>query len=250
MIKTVIIDDEVAAVDIVEILCGKYSDLIEISATANTIAKGIKCIEQFKPELVFLDIEFPEGSGFDVLRAFPKFEFHTVFITAFDDYALEAIKNHALYYILKPVDYQEFQNMLDIVTNRIQSNSENNRGKVQDFLQNQAVKKIGIPDTNGVIYLDSDKIVRIEASGPYCEVHLINGKKYVVSRILKTFEKVLSPLGFKRVHRSHIVNLEHILSYSKTDGGLLFLSNNQSAPVARKYKTEVVDLLVNRSYII
>ena len=242
MIKTVIIDDEPASIEIIEALCYRFSKKIEVCGTATSIKKGIEMIQSHQPQLVFLDIELPEGLGFDVLKAFPELNFYTVFVTAFEGYAIEAIKHQALDYILKPVDLDEFRETLTKVSQAI-NNKELNSFKIEKFLDRNENKKIGIPTSFGFTYLKVEDIVRIEADGSYSEVFLANGKKYVVSRILKNFQTALEEFNFVRVHRGHLVNLNYIESLSRTDGGFLKLLNGDTIPIARKEKELIFQML-------
>lgn len=239
MIKTVIIDDEPAAIEIVSGLCQRQSEKFEVCGTATTLKEGISLVKKHQPDLVFLDVELPEGLGFEVVRALSDFNFHVVFVTAFEGYALEAIKHHALDYILKPIDPVEFDEMLTFVSQKIEKKETMSPNKLTDLLNPPGLKKIAIPDSFGMIYVEHHQIVRVEADGTYSIVYLLNGKKYIVSRILKNFEKALSNFGFSRVHRAHLVNMAHVQSFNRTEGGFLIMANGDKVPVSRKEKENV-----------
>ncbi|MEM9821053.1 MAG: LytTR family DNA-binding domain-containing protein [Bacteroidota bacterium] len=246
MMKVCIIDDEKASVTIIQSLLEESDHDLAIVGTANSISEGIALIKRTQPDLVFLDIEFPEGLGFEILRATSKQQFHTVFITAFEEYALEAIKVHALDYILKPVDLNEFQHMVNAATERIKK-EEHNQKEVLHFLNKEAPQKIGIPSSYGMIYIEPSEIIRIKADGTYSEVYLKEGSRHLISRILKSIEATLKPYGFLRVHRAHLINMAHVASINRKDGGYILMSNRDRVPVARKDKERVFGLIAQNA---
>lgn len=240
MIKTVIIDDEPGAIEMLEGLCAEYADRLVCVGSARKYIDAVELISNEQPDLVFLDIEMPTGSGFDLLNHFQsggKVPFHVVFITAFEKYALKAIKHHALDYILKPIDLAEFERMVLKVC-------ELKRGDTHlgDFLKNKQPEKIGLPTSAGTRYLSISEIVRVQADGSYTQVVTDDGV-IVVCRMLKDFEKGLNGSNFLRVHRAHLINLDHLVSLNRDEGNYALMTNKDRVPISRRDKDRVQELV-------
>jgi two-component system LytT family response regulator len=224
----------------------KKFNKLEVIATAKSVNEALIKHEEFKPNIVFLDIELGDGSGFDFLENVKFHEFKLIFTTAFDSYAVKAFKVNASDYLLKPFSIDELEMainkvMVQPVYNKIQS-------EIQTLIEyvNGNKLQIPIPVQTGYEFVKIDEIIRLEAKGNYTEFHLKNGKQHLVSKTLKTYEDLLPPESFCRIHSAHLINLKEIKSYHKGDGGFVTMSNNDSVDVSRSKK----DYFISRMFTI
>jgi two-component system LytT family response regulator len=238
MMNAVIVDDEKNAVGALSLILAEYCPNISLVGRASSSAEAIRVLREKKPDLVFLDIEMPRGTGFQVLEAFPERDFAVIFVTAFDRYAIQAIKFSALDYLLKPIDRRE---LVQTVARAEKSRSSaasfhGNFRALQENLKSRVPETLAVPAFDGFEFVKIKDILRIEAAGRYSEVFLASGRKLTVSRNLGEFEKLLEDLGFARVHHTHLIGLAHLKSYLKQDGGTAVLSDGSRIPVARAKK--------------
>ncbi|MCB0484455.1 MAG: response regulator transcription factor [Flavobacteriales bacterium] len=244
LIKTVLIDDEPNALEVMRKLIENYCPGIIICGTAHNLVTGIEAIQQHKPQLVFLDIEMPLGSGFDLLRELPDRDFHVIFTTAYDQYALKAIKEQAIDYILKPIDIDDLCDAVDKVK-KFELAPSTGSG---DILIHQLGKSkmLAIPTMYGFKIVEQSEIVSIAADGSYSTVVLRDLQKIVVSKNLKSVELALDPEVFMRVHRSHIINLAEIREFHKSDGGFVIMSTGERVEVGITNRHTLQEKLNNR----
>jgi len=235
-VRTVIIDDEVAAIDYLVKLCEQLSPEMEVVGTASGIAEAIELIRKEKPVVVFVDIEFPEGLGFEILSAFPDAHFQVVFVTAYDHYSLQAIKFNALDYLLKPVDASDFAAVVERILSRLDRESKLSGAEVSHLLQVSLKANIALPTQTGQEFIAIDGILRVEADGSYSKVFTTEGPSYLVSKSLVSFDQVLVKRGFVRVHRKHLINPEHIASVLKNAGGSVVMRDKSELPLSRSGK--------------
>ncbi|MCX6267924.1 MAG: LytTR family DNA-binding domain-containing protein [Bacteroidetes bacterium] len=233
--KTIIVDDETDAVNFIRSIIQEYCPKLEVIGTAHTAKDGIMMIMEHQPELVFLDVEMPHGSGFDLLARFPKKTFDVIFITAFNQYALKAIKFSAVDYILKPINISEFIEAVDKVTEKRSQlfNQNINYGALLENLKSTLPTKLAIPTTEGMEYLNTKEIIRIEADRSYCWFYLLGNKKHLVSRNLKEYQDLLIDRSFFRPHNSHLINLEFVKKYVRQEGGYIEMTDGSQIPVSR-----------------
>jgi two-component system LytT family response regulator len=240
-IKAILVDDEQAARETLNSYINKYCQGIEIIGEAQDVPSAIECIRRLKPQLVFLDVEMPFGNAFDVLEQTSELEYETIFITAFSDYAIKAFNFSAAYYILKPVDIGELIKAVDKVKHQIDQKIKPVVSKIiADNLKHPEHKKLVLPTTTGFEVIAIHDIVRLSGSSNYTEIFLNDGKKKVVSRVLKYFEEMLKDHGFMRVHKSHIINIEQIKSYHKGRGGMVVMSDKSEVEVSPLKKQELL----------
>ena len=243
-IKTIIIDDEQDGRLVLESLLKTYCPNIKIVALCESSEEGIKAINETKPDLVFLDVEMPKTNGFSMLQKLPQIDFDIIFVTAYDQYALNAIKFSALDYLVKPVDVEE----LKISVAKYQKNQESKDNKRANFfLENHTndgklFNQMVLPVRDGYIFVEIDDIVRFEGDGNYTHVIFKNGSKQLVAKTLKEFELNLNQHSFARVHKSHLVNLKYIRKYTRGDGGTLLMSDNSEIEVSRRNKESFLNL--------
>jgi len=202
MINAIIVDDELDAVNFIQSLIDEYCEEINVVGQAHSAKEGIKEIMEKSPDLVFLDVEMPHGSGFDLLANFPKKTFDVIFITAFNHYGINAIKFSAVDYILKPIHISEF---IDAVKKVIKAR-EGEQDKDLSFdalfenLRSALPGKLAIPTSDGMEYLNTKEIIRIEADRSYSRFFMEDGRKFLVSRNLKEYQELLSDRNFFRTH--------------------------------------------------
>ncbi len=236
---TVIIDDEPDAVDFISSIINEYCPELEVAGKAHNVKDGAILINEIKPDLVFLDVEMPNGTGFDLLAQFPEKDFDVVFITAFNHYAIKAIKFSAVDYILKPININEF---IDAVTRVIQKRNNNSRTGNENFeallenIRGTHPSRLVIPTSDGREYLNPNDIIRIEADRSYSWFYIIDKKKILVSRHLKEFQELLNDRNFFRPHNSHLINLDFVKKYVRHDGGYIEMADGSQVPVSRNRK--------------
>ncbi len=244
--KTIIIDDEAKArKTIMEIL--KYSDeSIEIVAEADGVETGFEAIMTHKPELVLLDINMPDGSGFDLLKKLPTIGFKLIFITAFEQFAIKAFEFSALDYILKPIDPMKLINAVKRASELVES--ENLSLKLNALfsnlnMQDKKNQKIVLHTEKRIHIIETKNIVHCQSDGGYTTFYLIDNKKITVSKNLKTFEELLSTCNFFRAHQSYLINVDYIDYYNKHDGGYITMQNGIEIPVAQRKKEQFLSIL-------
>lgn len=241
MIKAIIIDDEQAATELVKTLIYSFTSKIKVVHTSTAIPDAIQAIQKFQPEIIFLDIELRDGLGFEILEHFPKIEAHVIFITAYDNYAIKAIKFHAFDYILKPIMPEELQSAIQKVLAQIEEKTPLADAKaLLTYLKNNAQNRMAVPGKNGLYYYQVDDVVSIEGDGSYSIMHLTDKKEVVVTRKIKDFEESLGESGFIRVHKSFLINSSHITQLHRDDSGYLLMSNGQKIPISPKDKEEII----------
>ena len=237
-IRAIIVDDEEGARESLSILLEKYVDGVKIVAKADSIAMGMEKIRKYTPDLVFLDIEMPFGSGFELLERMKPIDFDIIFVTAYDHYALKAIKFSALDYLLKPVDIDELKKALQ---KHKRKSPDQTAESYQNLVDNERMegdnKKLAIPDSNGIIFVPIKNIIRCESDGNYTKIFMASGKKVLASKTLGEYESMLEGDGFFRIHRSHLINLSHLKQYKKGDHSYVVLSDGTEADVSRRKKS-------------
>ena len=237
-LRTIIVDDELDAVNFIQTIIKEYCPMLEIVGKANTALDGIKTINEVKPDLVFLDVEMPHGSGFDLLSQFPEKTFDVIFITAFNHYAIKAIKFSAVDYILKPINISEFIQAVEKVIEKRNSsvNQNSNYIALLENLKTSLPFKLAIPTSDGMEYLKTKDIIRIEADRSYSWFYLVNKRKILVSKNLKEYQELLNDRNFFRPHNSHLINLEHVKRYIRSEGGAIEMSDGSQVPISRTRK--------------
>ena len=236
MIKTVVIDDEQDAIDF---LCGAIRQYCPDSAVvghATNISDGIVEILSKKPDLVFLDIAMPSGNGFELLNRIPDRDFGVVFVTAYNEHAIQAFRYSAIDYLLKPVDITELIGAVNKANKAYSKSRFNNISFLLDNIRTGYPNKISLPTTQGFEYVPVDEIIRVEADRSYCFFYLTGHRKYLVSRCLNDYHLLLENKSFFRVHNSHLINMKQVKSYVRRDGGYVEMSDTSQIPVSRTKK--------------
>ncbi len=242
--KALIVDDEDDAREMVSILLTQMFPSVEIVGQRDGVDTAAQAIYSFEPDILFLDIEMSDGTGFDLLTRLAYQPDIVIFVTAFDNYAIKAIKASAFDYILKPIDAEEFRQTMNLALKRLERKRFSNTfGGAMATLQNDT-GKIGLPVLNGVNYVDVDTILYCEADDNYTIVHFTNFAKTLVSRTLSHFENDLRKYNFFRSHNKYLVNMKYISAYTKgKDGGFITLANRIELKVALRKKTDLLKTL-------
>ena len=238
--RVVIIDDDIKSVESLTIIINEYCPGLEIVGTAHNIEDGAKEIILTQPDLVFLDVEMPGGSGFELLKMIKSRNFDVIFVTAHNKYAISAIKHSALDYLMKPFDLKEFLEAIEKVKSS-DKNKSANFDVLLENLSNQIPKKLAVASSKGYEYIPVDTIVRIESERSYARIFLSNGRVIMVSKCLNDYQNMLSSTTFFRIHNSHLINLNHVVMYSRNDGGFVEMSDKAKIPVSRSKK----DIFIN-----
>ena len=219
MITAIIVDDERNGRENLAGILSGHCPQIKLAGQASSVNEAIGLIRQFHPQLIFLDIEMPGGNGFKLLEAFESYPFEVIFVTAYDHYAIKAIRFSAADYILKPINVNELADAVERVSRRIQEKLENERIKfLQQNLLRPASPKIGLPVGDHVEYVPVDSIIRCKGDGNYTSVIFPDRKPILVAKTLVEFEELLAEHGFIRVHKTHLVNLKHVTAYIRDNG--------------------------------
>ena len=233
MKKVLVIDDENRTRDLIAKMINSFGlDIVAIPA-GESVASGIKAIEKHRPDIVFLDIQMPDGTGFDLLRSIPNKSFEVIFITAHEEFAIKAIKFSALDYILKPVDADELKNALEKALNSIGSKKEESQfDALQLNIQPNQKRRLVLKTQESVHVIELDNIIRCEADRNYTSFYLVGGKKILVSKTLKDYETLLSGHNFLRVQQSHLINLDYVARYDKGNGGSVVMKDESEVPLS------------------
>ncbi|HWR33701.1 MAG TPA: LytTR family DNA-binding domain-containing protein [Chitinophagaceae bacterium] len=244
MLKAIIIDDELKGRIALRRKIIDYCKDVQVLGEAENAEQGIELIQKNHPDVIFLDIEMPQMNGFEMLRKIPRKNFHIIFTTAYDQYAITAIKYSAFDYLLKPIDIEELQAAIE----RIKDLPHQHTGKKietleQNLRDKKPFNKIAIPAMDGLHFFDINTIIHLEAQSNYTILYFINHPKVIASKTLKDFEEILPADIFYRTHHSHIINLHCIKRYIKGDGGQVELLDGSYVDVARRKKEEFLQLI-------
>lgn len=247
MIKTVLIDDEIDGIKVLQRLLETYCPDIMIVGKADGVDTGLEMIQQTSPDLVFLDIEMIHGNAFDLLNQLKSIDFQLIFVTAFDSYAVRAFKYSAVDYLVKPVKIDDLIAAVERVKGRIGGNAimvqmkELKAGIAAIHLYQQ---KMAIPTLTGLIFVAVNDIVRFEARGSYTAIHLGNKQELLATKNIKEYENILPDAVFCRVHKSHIINIQRIQEYQKGKGGHVVMEDGTSIEVASRRREEFLQRLL------
>jgi two-component system LytT family response regulator len=240
-IPVVVVDDELHGSESLCLLIREFCPDLEIKAVAANVKQAVTCCREHRPEIIFLDIEMPDGSGFEVIDRTRDLTYHVIFTTAYEHYALKALKMNALDYLLKPVSADELMLAVKKVSKQDPAPLGKQLEELVSLLNKTARReKISIPSQDGFVLVDTDAIVRLEADSNYTHVFTTDKKKLTISRTMKELESMLDPELFFRVHSAHVVNLNRVEKYVKGDGGYLILADGATIPVSRANKNALL----------
>lgn len=243
-IKAIIVDDEQHCIEALQTMLQKKCPEVTVLAGVKSVQEAKGLVDELQPDLVFLDVEMPHQNGFELLKMYDKVNFEVIFTTAYEQYALKAIKFNALDYLLKPFSIKELQDALEKVKEKQQTRlKDQSVSPLEIFMQNmktlqQTHKKIALPTINGLVFMPVQKIVRCESTGNYTKIFFTDKKHLMVSRPLKEFEELLTDVDFFRVHNSHLINLQQMQSYIQGEGGFALMSDGTQVEVSRRRKAD------------
>lgn len=250
MITALLIDDDSNLRNGMRSLLNRYAPEINILGEADSVKTGIKAMDSLKPQVVFLDIQLTDGTGFDILEKLAqkngKSSSHIVFVTAHEEYAIKAFRFSALDFLLKPVDPEELEKVIEKIKNALEKNDnyahidlllENIRKKVDNF------KRIALSTADGIHLVEVSDIIRCESEDNYTKFYIKNSKPILISKTLKEYEELLGEHGFERIHQSHLINISCLKSYIKKDGGYVIMADNSKLPISQRKKERLQELL-------
>lgn len=248
MLKAIIIDDEINGAEVLQHLIQEYCPNVSVTSIETSTLKAIKLIEKQVPDVIFLDIEMPDMSGFELLEKIKHLSLHVIFTTAYNNYALRAFKYNTIDYLLKPIIASE----LIRAVSKLETKQNNNTTGVtiNHFLEairlSQNQQKIAISSLNEIIYIETEKITRLESDSNYTNIFLVDGKNITSSKTLKEYENLLNPNMFFRTHKAFIINLHFVEKYVKSEGGYVVMKDNAKVSVSREKRQLLMDTLAIR----
>lgn len=245
--KAIIVDDEIRGAQSLQKILQHIAPDIEVTALAHSGAEGIEAIRLHNPSLVFLDIQMPDMTGFDMLQKVAKINFSVVFTTAYDEFALKAFRFAAVDYLLKPIDIDDLSVAIEKVKLLHADNATEKKseplGKLFSQLHKPGDKKLALPTSDGLLFVPVEEVISLEAASNYTFFFTEKNGKIVVSKTLGDFEDILESNDFFRVHNSHLINLHKIEKYVKGDGGYVIMKTGANIEVSRRRKDEFMKRL-------
>jgi two-component system LytT family response regulator len=246
-LKAIIIEDEEASRVTLANYLKKYCSNVEVVAQAENINQGKEAIAKFNPDIVFLDVEMPFGNGFDLLEQLESIEFELIFVTAFSNYALKALNMSASYYLLKPIDIEELIVAVQKVTSNIEPKVQLRSAQILKTnlqVEEHRLKRIVLPEMEGFEVAQLKDIVYCKANDNLTDFVFSDGRKKTICKTLKHFDEVLSDSGFFRIHKSYLLNMEHVKGYKRGKGGYAELSNGDELEIAVRRKQDFLQQFV------
>jgi len=245
LLSCVIIDDESDSINFISSILDEYCTNIEIVGKAQSVKEGIQIIRKTNPKLVLLDVEMPDGTGFNLLEKITDRNFQVIFITAYNHYAIKAIKFSALDYVLKPINIKE---LLYAINKAIELPEQNQTidhyyQTLIENLKSPKPSKIGLTLSDGIEFIETDSIIRIKAEGSYSNLYLTEARSILISKNLGEFQELLVESSFFRPHHSHLINLKWVKKYVKSDGGYIIMKNNEHVPLSKSKKEGFIQLM-------
>lgn len=236
MLNVILIDDEHKAIKSLEWEINNFCEDVEILKTFTSAEKAIEYLKYHDPDCVFLDVKMPEMDGFQFLERFPKRNFAVIFVTAYSQFAIKAIKENALDYLLKPIDSDDLISTVE----KLKAQKHKAFDALEERLRNTNNKRIAIPVEGKLIFVNIDQIIYCKSDGNYCKIHLEDKKPLFISKKLKDIQNLLPESDFFRIHNSYLINLKKVLEYQKSEGYVL-LENQKLIPVSRSKKSEFLN---------
>lgn len=242
MLSALIVDDEKKNRESLKKLLNEYCPGVNVLGEADSVNEALLFLNKQKPQLVFLDVEMPNGTGFDLLRQIEKIDFKIIFVTAHSHYAIKAIRFSAIDYLLKPVDTDD---LIDAVKRASEETNTNHHVQYKGFLNNlnnTNTQKLAIPIKDGFAFLAPEDIIRLQADGTYTHI-FTKDEKYTGTKNIKEYEQLLADKNFFRSHNSHLINLKHVKKFSRVDGYFVQMSDSSVAEISRRKKEEFMELM-------
>jgi two-component system, LytTR family, response regulator len=243
MLKAVIVEDEPISRQILAGYISRYCPDVKLVAEAGDIEAGISAIQKHQPDILFLDVEMPKGNGFDLLEQIEAINFETIFVTAYGNYAIKALNYSAAYYILKPVSIEELVTAVEKIKQKKQKDQRSIHTKVLlENIQTGSIQqyKLVLPLQDGFDVVAIKDIVHCRANDNFTDFFFISKQKKMICRTLKFYEELLAESGFMRVHKSHLINLDHIIKYTRGKGGQLTMADGAVIDISPNKKEELL----------
>lgn len=246
--NALIVDDEKTGAEALMLLLKKYCPEVNVLSLIHHAPDAADEIRRLKPDILFLDIEMPFMNGFEIIKHVQDLDFALIFTTAWDQYALQAVRHSAIDYLLKPIDPEDLVAAVDKAAKR---NHLHYRTAIESLTAElkhpSPVKRLAIPNQDSIVFVDWSQIIYLEADSNYTHIYTTSGKKHTVSRTLKEYDEQLDTNQFFRVHNTFLINLSHVEKYIKGDGGYVLMSNGNTIDVARRKKNELLQLLTGHA---
>ena len=249
MLRVLIVEDEVHSREALKSLLLEFCEGVEIVGLAADVDSAVSSIKEKTPDLIFLDVELQTGTGFDVLDQVGDVNFDIVFTTAFEQYAVKAIKLSSIDYLLKPIDIEELQRAVEKAKEK--QDEDIQKRKLEALMSNlgsSGKKKICLATSEGIEFINIQDIMYCEANGSYTNFHLTNGTTILVSKNLKEYETILSDQNFMRVHNSFLINLGEVKKFVKSEGGYILMKNNAQISISQKKRDEFIERMTSISW--
>lgn len=242
--KTVLVDDEINALEMLEWMLQKNCPEVEIVAMCDSPLDALEKIKALKPDVIFLDIEMPQLNGFDLLERLGKHESDVIFTTAYNQFAIKAFKVCALDYLLKPIDPEDLKAAVQKAAQKKNTVSQEQLDLLLSYMKPEKPKskRIALTASDHLVFVETEKIIYCESDSNYTIFFLTDGQKIIVSKTLKDVEEILEGTDFFRVHASYLINMKHVSKFTRGDGGYVVMSNNQHITVSRKKKDEFFEM--------
>ena len=245
-LKAIIVEDEKHSAKTLKNFLHEFCVNVEVVGIANNVEKAITAIKLKKPDVIFLDIELQTGTGFDVLKQVKHLNFEVIFTTAFEQYAIKALKFSSLDYLLKPIDIEELQNAVEKA--HVKKNQEVYKKQLETLMlnlkqQKSKLNKICLVTSDGFEFIEVNTILYCKAEGSYTAFIIKNSEKLLVSKNLKEYENLLLEHDFMRIHNSYLINLKEVKKYIKADGGYIIMNNNDTVSISRSKKEDFIQIM-------
>ncbi|MEP7322936.1 MAG: LytTR family DNA-binding domain-containing protein [Saprospiraceae bacterium] len=241
MIKAILIDDEPTSLDALKLKIGQVDAQVDILSTFFSAQEALPALKDLDPDVIFLDVEMPEMNAFHFLDQLPHRTFEVIITTAHDEYAIQAVRQSVVDFLLKPINSSELAFAIDRVKQKIKAKKQNQSGSTHKI--NALFDKIPVPSMRGLLFLPVKDILYLSADGNYTTIHMANKQKIISSKLLKEYESMLDSLFFYRIHHSTILNLSYIKEYIKGEGGSVLLTDGTSLEVSKRKKKEFLEVL-------
>ena len=242
-IKAFIVEDETKAKDMLIGLLKLYCEEVKVVGSANSIKMALDTIPNSEIDVLFLDINLQDGNGFNLLNHLKQIDFKVIFTTAYDQYAIKAIRYSALDYLLKPIDVDELETAIKRLNEGGNKTNSNVKQYAKDISDNGSPSKIGLPSKSGIEYIPHADIVKCEADSSYTIIYTISKQKHLISKNLKTVQQLLSDNKFIRCHRKYLVNKDYVKEYIRGAGGQVIMQDNSFALVSKRMKSSFLHQL-------
>ncbi len=237
-----IVDDEIFAIETIKLLVSEYLSGIEVVWSAESYQEAWEQLEKEQPDFIFLDIEMPGKTGFDLLRDYKNRTFEVIFTTAYGQYAIQAFKYSAVDYLLKPIDVELLKDAVGRLANNRLENKHVRYKALENNISSDFPTKIVVTTNDSYLYLKVCELIFVEGEGAYSTIYCTDGRKYTISRSLGEMEIILNPKDFFRTHKSQIVAIEHVKAYNKMEN-YITLTSGIKAMLSRRKKQEFLDLM-------